>query len=454
MAMNTSFSYRLRVLACDGCGAAVELPHGGGHGRCHRCGSPMAAPIRPETAVPRSPPMQDQVRMTHLRQQDGRPVMRPPGLEALVSPAGEIDAWKLGEARQIWGATRAHLRSQPSDLAAAERLVFLTMALSNTMAGSGDDLGLRALYEGALEVLALPRHRQLMRGYLARNATRLGDVESAQAWLAGCDPGSDDLQTDSVYRITHAYISTAMNDPQSVLRVLGGSEADVPIHDAMDPIAVVLRANAWERMGNVEAARGLLARFMTSQGGLGAAVESVAKVMPAHWQVCAQALQGARMEHRRHVARRAGSGAWAGWVLLASGLALAVVVVSGAISDPPDARELSTGPVIVVLLFAVLLPAGLGLLGLRMIQGAKRQKIIAESGLQGQARVLALDRTGTEINDVPVMRIDVEVRVAGRPPFRASTKKLMQPHEASMLIGREVPILWHPKYPGEVVLEV
>ncbi|AGP36739.1 hypothetical protein BE04_05330 [Sorangium cellulosum] len=420
------------------------MPHGGGDADCERCGTPTVAPMRPETAVPRTPPMQEQERLARLRQQDGRPPSRPPGLEALVSPAGRIDAWKLDEARLVWGATRAHLRSHPSDIAAAERLAFLTISLSNTLGASSDDLGLRALYEGALEVMASPRHRQLMRGCLARDAARLGALESARAWLAGCDPASDDLPSDSAYRVTRAYLSVARDEPEAALRVLGASDADVPIHDMMAPIAAVLRANALERAGDVDAARAQLARFMTSRSGLAGAVESVIESMPSRWRVCARSLQGARREHRRRLAKRAGGGARTGWVIVFAGSLPASFVLPGLIAGEVP------GPMLIVLV----IPLIFAIWGLGIVREARRQRLIAESGRQGQARVLALDSTGTKINHVPLMRVDVEVRLPGQAPFRASAKKLLHPRDALTLIGREVPICWHPKYPDEIVIDV
>jgi hypothetical protein len=446
----SAFSYRRRVLGCDACGTPVEVAPGGGPARCSRCGASLVAPLRPDTAVPRSAPMHDGERLNRLRQQDGRPLLPPPGLEA-VMPGGSIEPWKLNEARAVWAQTRRHLTQSPSDVAAAERLVFLTMALSNVIGQTGDDGGLRAIYEGALEVLTLPRHRQTMRGYLARHAARTGDVESAEAWLAGCDPGSDDLFTDSVYRITRAYIETGANRPQGVLQILGGSEQDVPINDAMDALATVLRANAWERMGNLDAARHLLSRFMSSQSGISAAVESVVKAMPAQWQVCAQSIHGARQDHRAHVGDRAGSGALFGWIFIGAGFLPLLFVIPSAIAVVVGGGSLLE---VLPMGFVLLFPAILGGIGYKMVQAADRAKAIAREGQHGRGRVLAVTPTGTTINDVPMMRIDVEVQVPGVPPVRASSKKLLHHAQASMLVGRELGVIWQPKYPDEVVLDL
>ena len=49
-----------------------------------------------------------------------------------------------------------------------------------------------------------------MHGFLARDATRLGDPEAGEKWLALMPPSSDDLHIDSAYRITRAYVATAI----------------------------------------------------------------------------------------------------------------------------------------------------------------------------------------------------------------------------------------------------
>ena len=58
------------------------------------------------------------------------------------------------------------------------------------------------------------------------------------------------------------------------------------------------------------------------------------------------------------------------------------------------------------------------------------------------------------INNVPMMRIDLQLQIPGHPPIMASTTKLIHPHQAAVLMGRDLPVLWSPSYPTEVVLEI
>jgi hypothetical protein len=51
-----------------------------------------------------------------------------------------------------------------------------------------------------------------------------------------------------------------------------------------------------------------------------------------------------------------------------------------------------------------------------------------------------------------MIRFDLEITVEGRPPVRASATKLMYPQ--GNLIGGEIGVIWHPKYPNDAVMEI
>ncbi len=378
--------------------------------------------------------------MQRLRAQDGQPMLPPQGFEQLIVNS-EIPPHKLQEAQLVWSATRKALIANPGDLAAADRLVWLTMVMRNTLMEK-DDARVRALLEGALEVSMLPRHRQSLRGHLSRSAVREGDLASAEAWLAPCDPYNEDLLADSSYRVSRAFLATAKNQPADVINALGGTFEDVPIHDSMDAVATVLRANGWEKMGNVDAAKAVLSAFMT-RGGQGAAVESIVKSMPAQWQLCAQSFQGAQQVARQAVATRASSGASLfGWIFLFAGCVPLVILII----------LVASGEFVAPMLTMLIFPLVFGGIGLKSIRSAKRAKIIAAEGLRGRAKILAISPTGTRINGVPVMRFDLEVHVEGRPSVRATSSKLMYPQ--GNLAGVEIPVIWHPSYPDDAVMEI
>ncbi|MBZ0119331.1 MAG: hypothetical protein K8H88_20235 [Sandaracinaceae bacterium] len=432
------YSTRERWLPCESCGAPLTVPIEGGTGPCPKCGAQLSAPPRPDTRVPPTPRSDEMGRRARLRPQDGRPILPPAGFEPLCA-GSEIAPHKMQEAWMVWTATRRQLLSSPGDLGAAERLVWLTMMLRNTLT---DERAIRALVEGALEVLMLPRHRQSMLGHLARGAAKEHDLGSAGEWLERCDPSSEDLQADSAYRVSRALYETARGDFTMVLEVLGATEEEVPIDDSMDPIAVVLRANAWERVGRVDAAQNELTKFMT-RGGMAATVESVIANMPAGWTLCPQSIGVARTQVRAAVGQRAVSqaGGAIGWVLVGAGLIPVVLMFVFLLSGEWE------WPMLTMLIFPLIMtPIGLG-----MIRGGMRAKEIAQHGIHGQGKIVAVSGTGTKINGTPLMKIDVEVSVPGHAPVVASSKRLM--HGGGHLIGHTVSVIWHPKYPSEVVLD-
>lgn len=410
-------------------------------GFCPHCRAPIEFGPRPDTSVPRSPPTDERARRERLRPQDGKPLLPPAGLESLAV-GSEVPPHKMQEARMIWGATRKALAVNPADIPASERLVWLTMLIRNTIT---DERVVRALLEGALEVSMLPRHRQALRGHLSRGAAKLGDLSSAEAWLAACDPHSEDLQADSPYRVSLAFLETARGRWHETLVLLGGTEEEVPIDDMMDGIATVLRANAWERQGNLPAAEAVLTKYM-ARGGHGQVIEGIIAALPASMGLCQQSIHVARGKVREAAADRAagaGGGAIIGWMLLllGGGIPLVVLVVS-----------IAGGEFEWPMLFMLLFPAIFGSMGFRMIRATNRAKTIAKTGIHGKGKIVAANTTGTRINNVPVIEIVVAVEVPGHAPRQASQKRLMYPN--AVLIGREVSIIWHPKYPEECVIDM
>jgi hypothetical protein len=410
-------------------------------GFCPHCRAPIAFGPRPDTSVPRSPPTDERARRERLRPQDGKPLLPPPGLESLVNGSA-VPPHKMQEARMIWSATRRALAANPADIPASERLVWLTMVIRNSIT---DERVVRALLEGALEVSMLPRHRQGLRGHLARGAAKLGDLASADAWLSACDPYSEDLQADSPYRVSMAFVETARGRWHETLVLLGGTEEEVPIDDMMDGIATVLRANAWERMGNLPAAEQVLTKYM-ARGGLAPVIEGIIAALPPSMALCQQSIHVARGNVRQAAASRAagaGGGAFIGWILLLIGGGVPLTVLVGmAVSGPFEWP----------MLFMLIFPVVFGGWGLSMIRASNRAKTIAKTGIHGKGTVVSTNTTGTRINNVPVIEIVVKIDVAGHPQRQASQKRLMYPNPA--LVGREVPIIWHPKYPDECVIDL
>jgi hypothetical protein len=461
--MDTSFSYQLRVAACDRCGGPCEVNVAGGSFACRFCNAHNQLALRDETllAPPAYAPVSEQERLTRLRMQDGKPLEPPSSIQHLFE-GGRLPEWKMNEAVAIWNSTRQELRQARGNFDAAERLVFMTMMLSQSLP-SGEKLRERSLLEGCLDAVSLPRHRQIMRGFLARAAVRAGDVQAAEAWLAPCDARADDLQMDSAYRFSRAFIDTARGDFPRVLEVLGPGQNDVPIDDAADDVCTVLRANAWEKLGRVDQAVSLLRERMVSGGGSGR--ELIGRVVEAYagWQLAAlsypQASAGHAQVAGRAAAKRASGGIHRVFIPLGAlcivGGLVAFVVMTLGIEDVVDmgtgydrtSALQGFGILGGTLAFLGVIFLGIGLV---MRKSAQRAAWLRVHGLAATAEIQGTAPTGLTINGVPQMEITLLVRLPGRAPYQAYAKALMS---GAMPSGGTVSLRVHPNDPNEVLIE-
>lgn len=449
----TLFRYDVRILMCEQCGAPLDAAQEGGRVACRYCRATNQIGRRNTTmvgaATANRPRIPEPERLMRLRAQDGRPMVPPPGVAHLFGSNGMIEPWKMQEALTVWQQTRAEVRATGSP-AAAERLHFLTIVLSSMLGTQGEAHRQRALLESALDVAVLPRHRQALFSALARCAVREGDLAAAEAWIAACDPVSDDLETDSDFRLARAYIDTVRGNFPGVLAALGSGPTDVPLHDAVDGVCAILRANALERMGQVQAAVAMLLHFKQKAGDRMA----MQKVMEAHrqWHLCPQSYAIASQEHTRTAADQAAMAA-------SGGIHLVFV--------PLGALMMGVAAVCLVLIIAGVIPVaaapglllGLGLtgtifflVGRGLKKSADRAKRLRLHGISGQAQVQGISPTGTRINNVPMMKIDLLVQVQGLPPYTTSTT-ILQTAIAGIAPGMTVPIRADPQAPADVMIE-
>jgi uncharacterized Zn finger protein (UPF0148 family) len=457
----TTFSYQIRALLCDQCGAPLLGTLAGGQVPCRYCGATNVLRVRDDRAlfdVARARPMNEQERLARLRMQDGHPMLPPASLAALL-PNGQLPPWKVDEAQVFWRATKREVAATSSP-EAAERLLFLTMILSNHFAEQNDMARLRAMYESALDVFALPRHRQMMRGYLARNAVREGDLGAAEQWLTPCDPGSDDLQTDSAYRASWALLFTAKGNFQGVLQLLGQRPEDVPILDAMDGLCAILRANAWEKLGQQQVASQQLQQMMTATGPGGRqAMEKFAALYPS-LQLCAATLGAAQSAHTVAAARAASTQTMGGIhvvffplgvLLLVGAAACLVIVILAQIVDLGPAAAPAAGIALPTLGIMGLVFGGIGYAGRKAAQRAERLRL---HGVSGQARVLGVQGTGLEINGVPQVALQLVIEVPGRGPVQTTVKMMMSGAVAqASMPGASVPVRYDATNPSDCILE-
>jgi LSD1 subclass zinc finger protein len=452
--MNTTFSYGVRMLMCNNCGAPLQVAPTGGQIQCNYCQAVNQVGGRDERSTFAMAPhaqMSEPERLVRLRSQDGKPLMPPASIASLFGPGGQIPAWKLQEVLAVWQSTRNELR-QTGSYDAGERLLFLSMALSNVFAEQQDHVRQRALFESAYEVFNLPRHRQMMLGLLSRNAARLGDLASAERWLSLCDPQSDDLSSDTAYRMSVAYVYTARGNWQGVLQTLGGNSQDVPILDAFDILAAILRANAWEKMGQLPAAVAVLGEALQRSGAQGReAIEKTIALCP-EWQLCPASFPQATAQYGAVAGRTAAAhaGGGVGTFLVGFGILMLLgavgAVIAGASGGGIMGYSWALGPGI----------AGVVMLsiGLPLRKAAKRAERLRLHGKRAQGQVLAVQPTGVSINNVPQFLIQVMVQLEGVAPYPANIKMLLNPASLSQLApGAALPLRVDPASPQDVIIE-
>lgn len=453
---NTLFSPTAHVVLCQSCGAPIEAAIVGGIVACRFCNAQNRIAARSETAVSatRGPQLPEPERLARLRAQDGRPLLPPQSLASLM-PDAEIPVWKMQEALAVWQSTRRELATT-NNYEAAERLLFLTMGLANRYSEQNDLVRQRAMFESALDVFTLPRHRQTMRCYLARAAAKMGDLPGAEAWIAPCDAFSDDLGSDSEFRFSRALIDTFSGNFQRVLEVLGAQAEAVPIQDAMDDVCTAFRANALEKMGYLAAAVEQLKYRMTKGPRERAMLTKIMEVYRP-WGLCAQSFPHA---DNAHSAVAAGQAAQMGGGMIANILiplgGLFVLIAAGClvgmiIAVASGEWEWLVGPGICLLTMG---PLGAGFLfgGFKAREAAKRAEHLRLHGIRARGRVQSATPTGLSVNDVPQVQVQVLVELPGRAPFVASTKMMLS-NPQMLAPGAQVAVRVDPSDPTNVLVE-
>lgn len=432
-------------------------------------------------AGPAALPLDEAQRRLRLEMQVGKPLLPPPALEALV-PGGRIEPWKVQEVFAVWQSTREETRTTHS-YDAAERLVYLTMVLANHHSRHEDPLRQRALFESALAVFTLLRHRQIMRGFLSRAATREGDLEAAEAWLAPCDTRSDDLDTDTAYRLSrrpstpdgaHGPRSTTCSDPARVTSRSPTTPSRSRCCSGPTP---------GEQRGDLRRASELLQEAMARGAAVRTSLESILAVHP-DWGLCRQTFQRAEAAHTAQAAKSAGEAMggiggfffWTGLLLLlvsvgcVVGMALfgvgaAVAGVIPAVIRLRPALSVSlasfsgicgTLAFVCLMILPTTLPMGgiFTAVGHALRKSAKRARRLRLHGIRGTARVLSLRPTGMSVNDVPQMELALRVQLPDTAPFETKTSLLLPPHLAARFAsGITVAVRADPDDHREVILE-
>jgi hypothetical protein len=436
-----------RLYLCPRCGSPEPAPATGGAVTCSRCQTPSSLPDRTALfagAGGAQEPSNDPTRLAQLRIQDGRPRQVPPTLQAVLG-GQQIQPGREQEALAIWQSLRA--RAQAGDVSASEDLSVLTLLLAQLPSMQQQPALSQALSEGALDAAVLPRHRQEQLGRLGRLAASQGYRARALSLLAGMIPNAPELETDSEHRVTTAVVATLDRDGHRVLALLGPQKDVVPIADSLDPLASVLRANAYELVGNAPVACQIL-RELPDPGLL----PLVQGRFPA-LRLCAQSAAVYAAATGQESAQRAaesagGVGTLIGGIFGAVGLLLLGV---GVLIVTQASRADLVGGLIPLGLGTVFFVAGLAQFVRGRAQG-KHAAWLRMNGLACTARVTNASPTGVLINHVPVYLFTLQVN-GPQGPYSASFKKLAREHEVGMILGREVRVRANPTELTDLILE-
>jgi hypothetical protein len=146
--------------------------------------------------------------------------------------------------------------SNETDPESQRTKLWLALTLAQALFRSNNRDRGRAVLESALDILPDSGHRHIICCHLALQASKGRDLSSAECWLAQCDPVSEILELDGIYRQAMAQLKTVRGEYQTVLHVVGSRDEDIPIHPAYAVTCSALRIHALESLGHyVEAFR-------------------------------------------------------------------------------------------------------------------------------------------------------------------------------------------------------
>ena len=143
-------------------------------------------------------------------------------------------------------------------------------------------------------------------------------------------------------------------------------------------------------------------------------------------------------------------GWWWTWVVL---LAPGVVTLVIGILDPgarasDDSMSLRTFGIVWILLQLLIL----GSIFAFMNRQKQRAVYFRKNGIPGTATILAADTTGTAVNDMPQIELELEIEAPGRDRYTITDRRCWNPLSLAMLQkGTKLPVLVHPRRPKKIM---
>ncbi len=142
-------------------------------------------------------------------------------------------------------------------------------------------------------------------------------------------------------------------------------------------------------------------------------------------------------------------GWWGIWaVLLAPGvIALVVGILSPGARTDDNMPMHMFGIIWIVLQFLIL-----GAILFFMKRQKQRAAYFLKNGIPGTATILAADTTGTTINDMPQIKLQLEIEAPGRNRYAITDKRCWNPLSLARLQkGNKLPVLVDPEHPQKIM---
>jgi hypothetical protein len=212
--------------------------------------------------------------------------------------------------------------------------------------------------------------------------------------------------------------------------------------------AVLLRANAHERLGDRERAIAALRDAMHDPGARRAIPQIIAA--NAVLDLCPTSFRAARAAHDDEAARVAGGSLGGLGVMLPIGalLLLGVGATVGAWLAGVLPAEALPGMIGGMGLPGVIFVA----LGRWAIRTGREAARLRREGIEATGEILGIGGTGTEINGEPLVAVRLRVHAPDRAPFEAQAR-VLRSGLAGADVGDTVGVRVDPKDPSRVLVE-
>lgn len=142
-------------------------------------------------------------------------------------------------------------------------------------------------------------------------------------------------------------------------------------------------------------------------------------------------------------------GWWGTWiVLLAPGVVALVIGVGNPGARTDDGMSLRTFGFVWMLLQLLIL----GAIAAFMSWQKRRAAYLRENGIPGTATVLAVETTGTTVNDMPRVELTLEIEASGRDRYTIRDRRCWNPLSlAGLQRGARLPVRVDPQRPEKIM---